>query len=116
VLPYADYLSSRKHGVGSVLPLEVYCDALRSRRTLLYAHGNAGNRATGHRQRIARFVSHMDVNFVTFDYRGFGDSSKHITASEAGLVADARAMWDWLRGAAAVLCTVRQLSGVRPGC
>lgn len=36
-----------------------------------------------------------NVNVITIDYRGFGNSEG--TPSEEGLRMDARATWDWLR-------------------
>lgn len=36
----------------------------------------------------------LDVNAVIIDYRGFGDSTG--SPSEAGLLVDARAAWDWV--------------------
>ena len=38
----------------------------------------------------------MDYHVVTFDYRGYGDSSLHVAPTEAGVVADARAVYEWL--------------------
>lgn len=36
----------------------------------------------------------LDVNALIIDYRGFGDSTGSPT--EAGLLIDARAAWDWI--------------------
>ena len=42
----------------------------------------------------------MDFHVITFDYRGFADSSKHIAPTETGVVKDARVVYDWLRSRA----------------
>lgn len=43
---------------------------------------------------MSSLTTALDVNALIIDYRGFGDSSG--TPSEAGLVRDARAAWDWI--------------------
>ncbi|CAD6578309.1 MAG: hypothetical protein CYPHOPRED_000507 [Cyphobasidiales sp. Tagirdzhanova-0007] len=45
---------------------------------MVYFHGNAGTRLTGHRRHLARHVTSpaVNMNYVAVDYRGFGDSSK----------------------------------------
>lgn len=40
--------------------------------------------------------SALDCNVVAVDYRGFADSTG--TPSEHGLITDARAVWDYVRG------------------
>lgn len=84
---------------------------------MLYFHGNAGTRLVPHRTYLARHTTSLftNMNFVAIDYRyvslrlwfhivgfaeifplrGFADSSK-VPPSEAGLLTDARAAWDWL--------------------
>lgn len=37
----------------------------------------------------------MSANVIAIDYRGFGDSDG--VPTEAGLVKDARAAWDWIK-------------------
>jgi len=46
-------------------------------------------------QHYQAFASRLRANVFAPDYRGFGDSTG--TPSEAGLILDARAAWDWLR-------------------
>jgi len=58
----------------------------RTKTTLLYSHGNAGN--IGDRVSIARLlVEQLGVGVFLYDYRGFGRSDGK--PSEAGLVSDA---------------------------
>jgi abhydrolase domain-containing protein 12 len=74
--------------------------SLERHPTLLFLHGNAATRAFHARiQHYQGFSSRLSANVLAIDYRGFGDSTGH--PSEAGLVRDGRAAWDWLvsRGA-----------------
>ena len=43
---------------------------------------------------MAHFQQQLDVDFVLYDYRGYGDSSG--TPDEQGTYADGRAVYDWL--------------------
>jgi len=43
---------------------------------------------------MSSLSSTLNVNVLTIDYRGFGDSTG--TPSEPGLISDARAAWDWV--------------------
>ncbi|KAK1923247.1 Alpha/Beta hydrolase protein [Papiliotrema laurentii] len=90
--PYADDLPTEP------LDQSVFDRAFASRPTIIYFHGNAANRAAYHRVRGYSAMSNMlDVNVVAVDYRGFGDSTG--TPSEAGLLVDARAAWDYVHAA-----------------
>ncbi|KAJ3043198.1 Monoacylglycerol lipase abhd12 [Rhizophlyctis rosea] len=66
-------------------------------RVFLYCHGNAGNRATGHRTAFYKIMSTTLKNshVLTFDYRGFGDSSP-TPPTERGLQIDALAAFKYL--------------------
>ncbi|WVW80743.1 hypothetical protein I302_102729 [Kwoniella bestiolae CBS 10118] len=81
------------------LPADEVCDQAFSKRpTILYFHGNAGNRATSHRVRsYSSFSTNLDCNVLVIDYRGFGDS--HGTPTEEGLMKDARAAHDFVADA-----------------
>ena len=46
-------------------------------------------------QHYQAFASRLRANVFAPDYRGYADSTG--TPSEAGLILDARASWDWLR-------------------
>ncbi len=60
--------------------------------TVLFLHGNAGNRAG----RIELLAALRRAGFTTLmiDYRGYGDSTG--SPSERGLLVDATAAWDYL--------------------
>ncbi|CAD6888548.1 unnamed protein product [Tilletia controversa] len=75
-----------------------YESALRTFPTVIYFHGNAGNRAAPFRTATYAYItSRLHANVVAIDYRGFGDSkAPGVTPSEAGLGRDARAAWDWV--------------------
>ncbi|HKU38950.1 MAG TPA: alpha/beta hydrolase [Polyangiales bacterium] len=61
--------------------------------TLLYLHGNAGNLAG--RSEVLQYFASFGANLLAVDYRGYGQSDG--VPSEAGLYADARAAWSFLR-------------------
>jgi pimeloyl-ACP methyl ester carboxylesterase len=63
-----------------------------SRATVLFSHGNAGNIA----DRLDRVASLRDLNvdFLLYDYRGFGRSTGD--PDEEGTYRDGRAAWDHL--------------------
>jgi abhydrolase domain-containing protein 12 len=70
-------------------------DALKSRPTILFLHGNTGTRAL--LQRITVYTgltARLDANLFAVDYRGFGDSAGQPTVE--GVAQDARAAWDYL--------------------
>jgi abhydrolase domain-containing protein 12 len=69
--------------------------ALTSHSTIIFFHGNAGTRAVKARVRhYEAFSSRLHSNVLAIDYRGFADSEGSPT--EAGLVLDAKAAWDWV--------------------
>ncbi|KAI8637878.1 Alpha/Beta hydrolase protein [Parasitella parasitica] len=77
---------------------EVYEAALAAPQfdTFIYFHGNALDRAAPwrvdlYKQLLLRF---RNINLITIDYRGFGDSES--TPSEFGLGIDAQSTLDWL--------------------
>ncbi|KAM6501247.1 abhydrolase domain containing protein, partial [Amanita muscaria] len=76
-------------------PLEHMRAALERHPTILFLHGNAATRAVKARiNDYNGFTSRLGVNVLAIDYRGFADSTG--TPSEAGLVLDGRAAFDWL--------------------
>ncbi|KAN0066171.1 hypothetical protein ACQY0O_000265 [Thecaphora frezii] len=76
---------------------DVFDEALRKYPTIIYLHGNAANRAAPFRiQAYSQLTGRLHVNVVAIDYRGFGDSDGDPT--EVGLVLDARAAFDFVRG------------------
>ena len=69
--------------------------ALQNNPTILFFHGNGATRAYGVRVRFYKaFTARLGVNVLAVDYRGFADSTG--TPSEAGLIQDGRAAFDWL--------------------
>ncbi|HLL73558.1 MAG TPA: alpha/beta hydrolase [Pyrinomonadaceae bacterium] len=78
----------RGGGAGAARTLE----PVKTRRTLLFLHGNAGN--LSHRYDIIDELVKLPVNVFIIDYRGYGKSEGR--PSEQGLYADARAAWDYL--------------------
>lgn len=62
--------------------------------TVLFAHGNAATRAMSGRVATAALMSNkLDANVISFDYRGFGDSTG--LPSEEGMTLDAQAAYDY---------------------
>jgi uncharacterized protein len=69
-----------------------------ARPTILVFNGNAGNRA--YRAPLAKALQALGFQVLLFDYRGYGENQGAPT--EDGLMADARAARDYLRGRADV--------------
>jgi len=69
-----------------------YIPSPNARGVVLYHHGNAGN--IGGRLGPAKHLHAQNLDVVMFDYRGYGDSTG--TPSEPGLLADSRAVYEWL--------------------
>jgi fermentation-respiration switch protein FrsA (DUF1100 family) len=61
---------------------------------LLMFHGNGGDISNGGRQEHYAALRALGLNLLTFDYRGYGESSG--TPSEAGLYRDADAAYAYL--------------------
>jgi fermentation-respiration switch protein FrsA (DUF1100 family) len=65
----------------------------RARLTILFCHGNGGN--VSHRlDRVLSARVRLPLEFLLFDYRGYGSSEG--SPSEEGTYRDAHAAWDWL--------------------
>ncbi len=64
----------------------------KTARTILFCHGNGGN--MGNRVGSLLTFNQLGFNTLTFDYRGYGESSGK--PSEAGTYRDAKACWDYL--------------------
>jgi abhydrolase domain-containing protein 12 len=81
---------------------ELIRTTLRIHPTILFLHGNGGTRVLLSRiQHYQAFASRLRANDFAPDYRGYADSMG--TPSEAGLILDAHASWDWLRSHGAAL-------------
>ena len=66
-----------------------------SKGIFIYLHGNTGTRALSHRVELYRLLQREDYHVVTFDYRGFGDSTGGLP-SESDAVRDSLAVYDWV--------------------
>ncbi|KAK8850609.1 hypothetical protein IAR55_004528 [Kwoniella newhampshirensis] len=107
VLPRSVYTSLKPFPPEGALPETVFDQAISDRPTLIYFHGNAGNRATSHRVReYLGFSNHLDCNVLAVDYRGFADSSG--TPSEHGLLLDARTAYGFVHSKLASSLTKTQ--------
>ncbi len=69
-----------------------FVPALRSRGTLLFSHGNAGN--ISHRLQLIQLYRSLDLDVLIFDYRGYGQSGGK--PGEEGTYRDIRAIWNYL--------------------
>ena len=69
-----------------------FIPAEKSRGTLLFCHGNAGN--ISHRLESIQAFHRLRLNTLIFDYRGYGQSEGRIT--EKGTYLDAEAAWRYL--------------------
>ena len=69
-----------------------------NRPVFLYLHGNGGARGGHHRRQLYEVLSkssRLDGHVVTFDYRGYGDST-NVWPTAEGLRSDANAVYYWL--------------------
>lgn len=69
-----------------------FIPAPKSRGTLLFSHGNAGN--ISHRLESIRQFHDLGLDVFIFDYRGYGESEG--VPTEAGTYRDAEAAWRYL--------------------
>jgi fermentation-respiration switch protein FrsA (DUF1100 family) len=69
-----------------------YISAPKSRGTLLFNHGNAGN--ISHRLESIRQFHDLGLDVFIYDYRGYGESAGK--PSEEGTYRDAEAAWRYL--------------------
>ncbi|XP_046355788.2 lysophosphatidylserine lipase ABHD12-like isoform X1 [Haliotis rufescens] len=65
------------------------------KRIILYLHGNSGTRGGYHRVQLYKLLASLDFHIITFDYRGFGDSTG--TPTEDGVVHDSHFMYRWIK-------------------
>ncbi|KAF2354541.1 Serine aminopeptidase S33 [Trinorchestia longiramus] len=74
-----------------------YENELRDGRPIIvYLHGNTSCRAQPSRVGLYEVLRKMGFHVITFDYRGYADSSR-VTPSEAGLVEDALHVYAYVR-------------------
>ncbi len=66
------------------------------RPVVMYAHGSGGSRASKHRIALYRLLSErLSLHVVTFDYRGFADST-YVWPTSEGTVTDASTVYRWI--------------------
>ncbi|CAG0881332.1 unnamed protein product [Darwinula stevensoni] len=93
-------------GVWHILPLSMvekgdkseneYIESLQSsHRIVIYMHGNTASRAGPHRVELYKVLRALDYHIITFDYRGYADSTWQ-QPSEDGVVSDAKAVYRWV--------------------
>jgi len=76
---------------------EIFESALGTehQKVVIFFHGQAATRGAPTRVDLIRFLAnHAGVHVISFDYRGFGDSSGW--PSEEGVARDALAVWHWV--------------------
>jgi len=59
---------------------------------IVYLHGNSGSRANAHRLELYKIFQSMQYHVISFDYRGYADSSE-VLMTEQGVVTDAKAVY-----------------------
>jgi len=69
-----------------------FIPAKKSKTTLLFMHGNAGN--ISHRLDSIKLFNSLGLNVFIFDYRGYGKSEG--TAGEQNTYDDAKSAWNYL--------------------
>ncbi|XP_074465782.1 lysophosphatidylserine lipase ABHD12-like [Sebastes fasciatus] len=62
---------------------------------ILYLHGQRETRALGYRVDLVKVLSAAGYHVISFDYRGFGDSTGNPT--EAGLTRDSVSLYHWVK-------------------
>ncbi|KAF2365043.1 Alpha/beta hydrolase fold-1 [Trinorchestia longiramus] len=62
---------------------------------VIYFHGNTPSRAQGHRVKLYKLLSDLGCHVITFDYRGFADSTI-APFSETALVRDGVFVYDYV--------------------
>jgi pimeloyl-ACP methyl ester carboxylesterase len=70
--------------------------ALDTAPVVMYIHGAQGSRAAYHRIQLYRVLQRIGCPVVTFDYRGYGDSTG-VPTSELDLLEDATVVYHWTR-------------------
>ncbi|KAJ8708076.1 hypothetical protein PYW08_010442 [Mythimna loreyi] len=65
---------------------------------VLYCHGNSNHRGSPHRLQMYKVFQELNFHVITFDYRGYGDST-NMRPTEKGVVEDALAVYAWLNDA-----------------
>ncbi|XP_046676382.1 lysophosphatidylserine lipase ABHD12-like isoform X1 [Homalodisca vitripennis] len=64
--------------------------------TVVYCHGNAGDRTSDHRIKLYQILNQLNYHVIAFDYRGYADSD-NLPIDEQAVVEDTRAILTWVR-------------------
>ncbi|XP_077519295.1 lysophosphatidylserine lipase ABHD12-like isoform X2 [Amblyomma americanum] len=69
-----------------------------NRPVIIYYHGHAETRAADYRVQLYKRLSEseIDAHVITFDYRGFGDST-NVMPSRSGVIEDSLAVYNWVK-------------------
>ncbi|CAK1594832.1 unnamed protein product [Parnassius mnemosyne] len=62
---------------------------------VLYCHGNSNHRASPHRLQMYKIFQELNFHIITFDYRGYGDSTR-VRPTEKGVVEDTLQVYSWI--------------------
>ncbi|XP_014360171.2 lysophosphatidylserine lipase ABHD12 [Papilio machaon] len=62
---------------------------------VLYCHGNCNHRASPHRLNLYKVFQELNFHVITFDYRGYGDST-NVQPTERGVVEDTLHVYSWI--------------------
>ncbi|XP_050680513.1 lysophosphatidylserine lipase ABHD12-like isoform X2 [Leptidea sinapis] len=88
----------------SVNDSQTFCDRLQEslkateNPIVLYCHGNSNHRGSPHRLQMYKVFQDLNFHVITFDYRGYGDST-YVRPTERGVVEDALNVYTWLMNA-----------------
>lgn len=68
------------------------------RPVIIYYHGHAETRAADYRVQLYKRLSEseVDAHVVTFDYRGFGDST-NVMPNRSGVIQDSLSVYNWVK-------------------
>uniref|UniRef100_A0A8D8VKW0 Monoacylglycerol lipase ABHD12 n=1 Tax=Cacopsylla melanoneura TaxID=428564 RepID=A0A8D8VKW0_9HEMI len=95
ILPASLIAESNKTGVGeNGAQWDSWLD--NGRPVIVYAHGNSGTRGAGHRVQLYHVLQKKEYHVISFDYRGYGDSSD-VPINETGLVQDTLTVYKWVQ-------------------
>jgi abhydrolase domain-containing protein 12 len=66
---------------------------------VLYMHGNTGSRAREHRIAMYHVLRRLGYHVVSFDYRGYADSSP-VIPTKCGVITDGHAVYEYVQSLA----------------
>lgn len=79
-------------------PPEFWEDSMRKsgKHVVIYFHGNTGSRAVHHRMELYLLLQQLDYHVISFDYRGYADSTQ-VPPAETGVVTDGLAVYKYVQ-------------------